>query len=65
MDGLVAGDALGEADGLNSGDGIAGLSDTTGTLGLALGVGVVFLQPPKIVAINRNIAIIDVIFFIT
>lgn len=66
--------AAGEAEGLTvavtvglaliSGEGIAGLSLTTGTFGLAVGVTSTFLQAHKSTVINRTRVIIAAIVFI-
>ena len=70
--GEVAGEAFGLCEGaseafglaLTDGEGIAGLSETTGTFGLADGVVVLVLQPPSIARSNRARTIYAVVFFI-
>ena len=65
-------DALGLAEGaaealglaLTDGDGIAGLSETTGTFGLADGVVVLVLQPPSKARSNSAKDMNTVVFFI-
>ncbi len=49
---------------VTAGEGIAGLSETTGTLGLTVGVTVAFLQPPSIASSIRASVIIAVNFLI-
>jgi hypothetical protein len=65
-EGFALGETIGEVSGFSerSGDGIAGLSETIGTLGLAVGVVVPVLQPPRTARTNKASAIKTVAFFI-
>jgi len=64
--GLADGFTVAETFGLEAtaGEGIAELSETTGTLGLTVGVTTFDLQPPSIARSIKIIVIIADIFFI-
>jgi len=65
--GLAVGFTAAEAFGLAAGDGegIAGLVETTGTLGLIVGVTTFDLHPPSIAtSINPSVIIADIFFIL-